>query len=114
MSRLKKYENATRKYLKMFGLTSWRVNFEWNPSDVNSEGSVFYCREDRNATFTLSRDVKLPDKVIDMIGFHEVLHVLLADLVSMAETTYSERAVSIAEHSIIVSLENFLTEEIKK
>lgn len=77
---------------------------------IESYGWVTPDSEAKQATIGLTKtwdDTLITDEVLDYVAHHEVLHLLLADLVHVGNQRQSTQAdFTTAQHAIIRRLEN--------
>lgn len=98
------------KYQSLLGLMSWALYF--NHEEVEGAYAVTaWSTNDMVASIRLATewDDMRPksNHELDRLALHEVLHVLLAPLVSEAEYRYaSQDSILAVEHSIVRVLEN--------
>lgn len=112
----KAFESEARKWIKIFGLISWRIYFT-HEKDGDRNASVTFIIPSRVATFNLNpiwKDVtEVSDQGIRRAGFHEVAELLLGRL-SIFSTAEDRRTSDIEVdeevHSIIFVLESILWE----
>jgi len=111
------YENQVRHWMHRLGLErSWYIECEQRQLSEASHARVSYNTANRNATFGLSLNVEAgigADATVEELALHEVLHVLLADLVAtLVETKSDESPSAIArEHELLCRLERVLLEQ---
>ena len=79
------YKQSVRNWMKKFGMaSSWNIDFKQRTIGDGISGNTTYNTVSRNACFQLAEvqtgDYCLHDNM-DELGLHEVLHLLLADLV---------------------------------
>lgn len=95
-------------FLQEFGLKSWRISYEFK--DLGGDyAKVEWDRKQRCATFTLSTisDVDFTEERLLQAAFHEVRHIVLGPLTSLAEQKDgSENQVDEACHAVICRDEN--------
>ena len=101
------------KWRDRFGLTDWRIFFH-HEDDDGSDAAFAWMQCDygaRSANIGLSRDWvgnEVTDDGVRRVAFHEIMHLLLADLVILGQERWSVEGVySSAEHSVIRRLEEF-------
>ncbi len=100
-------------YQTTLGLKNWGLYFEHTKLKT-AYAQTAWSTNAMAATikFTTNWDNTRPknDLEIKRVALHEVLHVLLAPLVSEAEFRYStEDAIQMAEHSIVRQLESLVS-----
>ena len=78
--RFAKFREEVWHWVGRFGLRDWHVDFKLDMEETEAEAQVEYDRNTRHATFTY---FAAPDKscVPDRLALHEVLHLLLGDLI---------------------------------
>lgn len=111
----KDFEEFKRNCLKWqnkLGITNWSIYFEHCPAK-GTYAKTHWNTVQMAATiqFATYWDSTRPKNSyeIDKLALHEVVHVLLAPLVSEAEYRYTSLdAIESAEHSIVRSLENLI------
>jgi len=100
------------KWIKFFGLVDWAVMFRYENNPLSKEdaiASISYTPATRCCTFFLHQvwSVDVTDSLIKKYAFHEVAHLLLADLVSCGEARYTtETEIEEAEEKLVRRLEN--------
>jgi hypothetical protein len=102
--------------IALFGLKDWHVRH--GLEDLSERDTIAQCAWDvgpgKDAIFTLStrlRDVEPTDKELRRCAFHEVCHLLLADVHNIAvydglSRKQRERQLDRAFHAVIRRLEN--------
>lgn len=111
------FKAESRKWIDIFGLKGWRVDFFHRHLDDDRRGQIFVDIPGRCASIVLGMDWDENDKPLDSnvrrTAFHEVCELLLWRLADMAHTKIFTNRDSIREetHSIIRTLENVLFEE---
>ena len=103
------FTKRCRAYLAQLSLGDWKPIFE----HVDHIGSYAWVKPDaeaKQAQIGLSvhwDDSKVTREMLDYCARHEVLHILLADLVNVGKLrTSTEQDFSGAQHAIIRRLEN--------
>lgn len=104
--------DMSRKWREKLGLMNWAFYFEHTKTE-DAYARTSWSTNAMAATlkFATEWDNLRPknEHEIDMLALHEVLHVLMAPLISEAEYRYStQESIDMAEHSIIRSLENIV------
>ena len=98
------------KYIDELSLRDWKYFFD-HADHPNSYAWVQPDAEAKQAVVGLSPDwvTKKPTKdMLDYCAKHEILHVLLADLVNVGKIRQStDQDFSMAQHAIIRRLENW-------
>jgi len=111
---LKLFKNRCNYYIKEFGLFDWKVYYThelWN-NDSYADCNIHYSG--RVATINLCThweelEIKYINKTIDELAFHEVSHIVLAELCSIASSKSAKRKdIDSAEHSVIRRMEAVL------
>lgn len=100
------------KWQENLGLINWAFHFK-HTHTKDAYATTAWKTQDRMAVirFCTSWDDTRPKNDVELkrLALHEVLHVLLAPLISEAQWRYtSEDAIDTAEHAIVRTLENFL------
>lgn len=101
-----------KKFVNEFGLTDWKVYFVHEPFDAMAE-----CRTHDISKFciiALSSDwgnQEVTQEGLERVAYHEVIHLLLADIDSLAlradmSRTSREIELSRAYHAVIRRMEN--------
>lgn len=106
------FKNDCLAWQKKLGLTNWVIYF-YHKKIEDSYANTAWHMSSAAATINLSTvwdEGRLySEKELDRLALHEVLHVLLAQLIAEAEDRFSNQtALNIAEHNIIRTLENVL------
>lgn len=102
------------KWQNKLGIINWAVHFD-HKSLEDVYAKTAWKTQDMMAVVQLNTtwDKLRPknNKELDRLALHEMMHVLLAPLVSEAEWRYaSQDGIDTAEHSIVRSLENILVD----
>lgn len=104
-----RFEAACRKWQVTLGLTDWTLTFKTTQGDGEHEADVGYNCETRQATITYYKGVDDAAKA-ERVALHEMLHVLLADMLQQAARRACDTHVDVAreEHRVIERLLNAL------
>lgn len=107
------FRKTCSEFAGELGLKEWSIDYQHKKLD-NCYAQTNWRTKDMLAviSFCTDWDTIRPktDEAIKSCARHEVLHVLLAPLISEAEWRYtSEDAIQTAEHSIIRRLEGILS-----
>ena len=100
------YKKYCKHYLALFGITEWDVDYKHHKIDAQSR--VSYNNSGRLACFQLTTKGTIDFCYHDdmqKLAFHEVLHLLLADIVKSQESL-EENAI---EHTVIQRLIKAIT-----
>jgi hypothetical protein len=105
----KRFEASCRKWQVTLGLTDWTLHFKTAKADGAHEAMVEYNGENRHATITFFVGVK-DALVAERVALHEMLHVLFADMLTIAAKRASDghADVLLEEHRVIERLLNAL------
>lgn len=106
---------AVRKWAVHLGLQGWAVSIEWTNSD-DALAKVFCNPEGRRADVVLARswpgdDYKPTPEFLEKVAFHELMHVVLADLSLAAgrgTPPTGHSALDAVEHTVIRTVENLI------
>lgn len=106
------FKKEARKWQSKLGLTNWALYFKQKDvKDCYARTHWHVGSMAATLEFCTKWDDYRPKNAheIDKLALHEVLHVLMAPLISEAEYRYTTNdAIETAEHSIVRSLENML------
>ena len=102
----RQFQDEVKRLVQVFGLTDWTLSFERDElSDANA--NVEYNILGRSATFTLGKHIA---PAVEQIAFHETIHLLLADVSSLASSRFISIAqVDVAEEAAVIRLENMIS-----
>lgn len=116
-----KYGGYISKWQTYLGLTGWNITLQWDESDEAGDGAagsaLSYVRptvKSHYAPIYLCRDwgkTPVTDEKLEETAFHEVCHVLLGDLVKVAEKNAPGsmyNPIQAMEHNVIRTLENLV------
>lgn len=103
----RRFEKSCREWQIRLGLTDWTLSFKVAPAEGNYEATVEYNCDSRQAAVTAYANTTGADRA-ERTAFHEMLHVLLADVLSEAALRASDThpAVVREEHRVIERLLN--------
>ncbi len=103
MTPANRFKKACRSWQGKLGLTDWTFVYKIDRRDNDHYGYVTYSWDSRLATITL---VPGKDSDIEAIALHEVLHVLLADLLATVASRASDTHPDVVreEHRVIERL----------
>lgn len=98
-----RFKIACRKWQARFGLTDWAIVYKTAEKDAEHFGYVHYNWDSRRAIITLVKDA---DGDVEAIALHEMLHVLLADLLATVAQRASDTHPDVGreEHRVIERL----------
>lgn len=111
------FKKQVAKWQGNLGLVGWRILVEWEKEDNNARAITRLNPKSHQAHITLIREqqdaetVKEFEDYSDELAFHEVCHVLLADIVTLTENNTRPDmydTIQSQEHAIIRTLENLL------
>ena len=114
---LQRFNRNVAKWQGQLGLTGWRITVEWEKEDHGARAITRLNHKSHQATITLIRDqqdsptAKDFEGYCDELAFHEVLHILLADITVLAEQNTHPNmydSIQAAEHKVIRTFENLL------
>jgi hypothetical protein len=113
---LSTFAKAVCKWQDLLGVKDWEITIKLDdrpqPDGSSDEGWCDYKLNGRVATIALMKYMPYPmtDTAIKKLAFHEVFHLVLADLDRMAMTDkpYGPNAVDRECHKIIAKLVNLL------
>lgn len=107
------FAECIKKWQSTLSLGDWRIEKGTKPAK-NAMASVEFNDNARLATYRLGDfgSEKITKESLEKTALHELLHVLLHDLMTVAQDPKSsEEEVEKQEHRIINLLENLLTKE---
>ncbi len=109
------FKKECEKWIKIFGLKNWDIEFYHADSLKDSRASTTYAVIDRSISIYLNIDWKndtISNDNIRKSAFHEVSEVLMCKLRNLAEYRYTTfHEIDEEVHAIIRTLENVLWEE---
>ncbi len=110
------FEQFLRKWQEKLNLMDWRINL--SPSRHKGVMAVVYKMdfEQRQATIRLGNDFgadPVCDETLEATAVHELLHVLLCELLELARDTGAQQgdALRSAEHRVVNTFERLLVLE---
>ena len=80
MTRFAAFQEGVVCWVHVFGLLDWYVDFKLDMENTEAEAQVEYDRNTRYATFTYFAAANKSYST-DRLALHEVLHLLLGDLI---------------------------------
>lgn len=109
------YAKCIAKWQTYLGLTGWNVTVQWDEDpEVDALSYVRPTVKSHYAPIYLCRDwgkIEPTNEKLDETAFHECCHILLGDLVKVAEKN-APRAmynpIQAMEHNVIRTLENLV------
>jgi hypothetical protein len=107
------FAECVKKWQLTLSLGDWRIEKGSKPAK-NAMASVEFNENARLATYRLGDfgSEKITKESLDKTALHELLHVLLHDLMTIAQDPKSsDEEVEMQEHRVINLLENLLTKE---
>lgn len=106
------FELCVNQYAAILNLKNWRIEVSDKPAAKGCFSDVSVSLPDRAACIRIGKDwqtKEITNKLIREIAVHEVLHVLLSEVISAASNR-DTAATEAAEHSVILTLEKILAE----
>lgn len=109
------FEREIKKWINLFGLNDWEIYIEQDDLEEDVEATCQWDKDNRLCYMKFAKawdndSVKLTPKEIRATAFHEVLHLLFADIHDMAHGRYVVASdIDAAIHAIIKNLQNFFT-----
>jgi len=99
-------------WMGMLSVKNWHIRFEGADLGDEKRAEITYSLCNRIATFRLAKEdaENLSEKEIRLTAFHEICHLLLADMVNHLDRIVSEEISTDLEHSVVRTLENTLFE----
>lgn len=96
------------KWQEILGLNDWRV--EYSPRKTKNLADVAVTYDARLAAYRLGDwgAAEITDKNIEATALHELLHVLLAEVVNQKEYALEGEVLMAAEHRVVNVLEKLL------
>ena len=113
----KLFKKYCEYYLDMFNLRSWRVeySFDEEPDGYRASYSAHVTGMCAELALAAKFDIPPTDKDMKECALHEVLHLLLLHLPTLArDKNVSESLMEIEEHRIIRVFENLLARGVIK
>ena len=113
----KQYDLFVKKihdFIEVFGLKSWDITFQYGGQDPDDQASVIFDLGNRVCTFGFSKtsSVKLSDKKISKLAFHEVCELFFSDF--RIHMNQSDEIVDQIIHEKIRTMENILYDNKEK
>ena len=111
------FKKECLKWINVLGLNDWEMDY--THKDIKSEWRswVAYDVINRIATINLEiswDDNKPTDNLVKRMAFHEVLHLLFADISALVNSrTVTQKMLDMCEHKLIRILENILWDRMK-
>jgi len=110
-----KFQKECTIWLDRFWLREWQVFYSWQDLDDGTAARTEYAHHSKNVEFSLNRrqDPKGGhrqfEQSIEDLAKHEVIHLLLADLIGLAESRYcTKEEIESAEHALVQKLMKLL------
>ena len=107
------FSQSVRKWQQVLNLCDWRIEKGLKPAK-QAMASVEFNENARLATYRLGDfgAEKITPESLDKTALHELLHVFLHDLITVAQDPKSSQdEVEIQEHRVINLLENLLSKD---
>lgn len=98
------FKKECQRRIKQLGLSEWDLDYLFKESPNENEWKAWatWDMEARQARIGLNPDAA---KAVKDDAFHEVLHILLADLTELAESRFvTQREIDTALHTVIQRL----------
>ena len=111
---LEKFKARCEYWLRFFGIEKeWVVYYSGQKLDRYAETA--YWIDSKVATITLNTSEALSDEALDRVAFHEVAHLVLADVMALAkDRNYDKETADKEEHKLINRLEHVLLGKMKE
>ena len=109
----KLFAQSVRKWQEVLSLGDWRIEKGTKPAKA-AMASVEFTPSARLAVYRLGDfgAEKITPKSLDRTALHELLHIFLHDLMSVAtDPKSSDDDIEMQEHRVINLLENLLTKD---
>ena len=107
------FSQSVRKWQQVLNLCDWRIEKGLKPAK-QAMASVEFNENARLATYRLGDfgAEKITPESLDKTALHELLHIFLHDLMTVAQDPKSSQdEVEIQEHRVINLLENLLSKD---
>jgi hypothetical protein len=107
------FAKSIKKYQLLLSLCDWRIEKGSKPAK-NAMASVEFNQGARLATYRLGDfgAEKITPESLDKTALHELLHIFLHDLMSVAQDPKSsQEEVEMQEHRVINLLENLISKD---
>ena len=107
------FSQSARKWQQVLNLCDWRIEKGLKPAK-QAMASVEFNENARLATYRLGDfgAEKITPESLDKTALHELLHIFLHDLITVAQDPKSSQdEVEIQEHRVINLLENLLSKD---
>ena len=107
------FSQSVRKWQQVLNLCDWRIEKGLKPAK-QAMASVEFNENARLATYRLGDfgAEKITPESLDKTALHELLHVFLHDLITVAQDPKSSQdEVEMQEHRVINLLENLLSKD---
>ena len=105
-TRRAEFSQHVARFVDILGLSDWRVHSKGAEPDANSLAETHIDYDQRLAHVHLNPEPE-PDEDLEALAFHEVLHILLADLddaLDNRDKRTRKRQFSSREHGVIERL----------
>ena len=106
-----KFQKECSKWLDRFWLREWQVFYCWEDLGESSGARTEYFHGSKNVAISLNNRQDPKDghrqfeHSIEDLAKHEVIHLLLADVIGLAESRYCTREeIESAEHALVQKL----------
>lgn len=109
----KVFREECEKWLTLFNLNDWKCYYNHDKTEVNENAVILFSSNDgKTATLTLGLKHESQDATDNSIrrsAFHEICHLLLADIDNAATRRYTTQLeLDAAIHAAINRLEHFV------
>jgi hypothetical protein len=108
------YHHLVTKWQALLNLQDWRI--VRSPKQIRSAMSdISISVEDHCALYRLGKnfgDEEVNLQSLESTACHELLHVLLAELITMAQARVPDDVLMAMEHRIVITLEKLLVPKI--
>lgn len=110
-----KFQTECSKWLDRFWLREWQVFYCWEDLGDGTASRIEYFHDSKNVAISLNRrqDPKGGhrqfEQSIEDLAKHEVIHLLLADIIGLAESRHVQKEeITSAEHALVQKLMKLL------
>lgn len=106
------FKKKVLKWLDTFEISGWEYYFEFDESDKENTAGARWDLEGRTITFELNRKQEkrdLTDEAINISALHEVLHLIFARLLTLANRRFTtETEMKEASEEAVNILRNYI------
>jgi len=107
--RLGEFERYCKEWIWVFGIKDWTCSYRYG-ANVGCSAEVQYNTKSRQATLLIPK-TRVKGEQLRLSALHEIWHLLMADLTTMAEGAVSGDRVLCEEHKIIARMENYIKKD---